>query len=320
MGFAAPPTSTGRTRILRMDGKVFDHNGGATRPVDHGKARDPRFRSEFCPLAFPCPAQGACGLRDGRKRTREQALQVPLVESNHMVQQLAAAAPHPTLGDTILPGTFERGPYGFYLQASNGCRDLGPVFCAPVMDEKSGSRLERERLPQLLDDPTACRVLRDVEMQDTPAIVADDKEAVEDAEADLGHGEEVHGRNRFPVIPKKGAPALGWLGIPWNSLHAAGDASLGYLEAQHEQFAVNARRAPGRVLRHHTEDQLPNFRRQFFPADLFSRLRDPTPVQSNSAMPANDRLRIDQHQRLLPSTPETAGEYPEDSVNRSHPG
>src|SRR5215471_11691429 len=73
-------------------------------------------------------------------------------------------------------------------------------------------------------------------MQDTPAIVADDKEAVEDAEADRGHGEEVYGRNHFPVIPKKSAPALGWLGIPRNSLHPAGDASLGYLEAQHEQF------------------------------------------------------------------------------------
>src|SRR5215471_1128475 len=67
--------------------------------------------------------------------------------------------------------------------------------------------------------------------------------------------------------------------------------------------------------------QLPNFQRQFFPVDLFSRLRDPTPVPSKtSAMPANDPLRIDQHQRLLPSTPETAGKYPKDSVNRSHSG
>ena len=39
----------------------------------------------------------------------KQPLQVPLVERNHMVEQLAAAAPHPTLGDTILPGTFEGG-------------------------------------------------------------------------------------------------------------------------------------------------------------------------------------------------------------------
>jgi hypothetical protein len=36
-------------------------------------------------------------------------------------------------------------------------------------------------------------MLRDVEMQDTPAIMADDKEAVEHAEGDRGHGEEVHG-------------------------------------------------------------------------------------------------------------------------------
>ena len=64
----------------------------------------------------------------------KQPLQVPLVESNHMVEQLAATAPHPTLGDAILPGTFERGPHGVYFQGSNGCRNLRPVFCIPVMD------------------------------------------------------------------------------------------------------------------------------------------------------------------------------------------
>src|SRR5215813_3019300 len=83
MRFIAAHTSTGRTQILAhtyiKDGRKVlrarppDHNGGAIHPVDHGKARDPRLRSEFCPLAFPCPAQGACGLRDGRKRTRRAA-------------------------------------------------------------------------------------------------------------------------------------------------------------------------------------------------------------------------------------------------------
>jgi len=33
-------------------------------------------------------------------------------------------------------------------------------------------------------------MLGDVDMQDTPAIVADDKEAVEDTEGDCGHGED----------------------------------------------------------------------------------------------------------------------------------
>ena len=45
----------------------------------------------------------------------KQPLQVPLIESNDMVEQLAAAAPHPTLGDSILTGTFEGGPHGVYF-------------------------------------------------------------------------------------------------------------------------------------------------------------------------------------------------------------
>jgi hypothetical protein len=52
-------------------------------------------------------------------------------------------------------------------------------------------------------------------VQDTSAIMADDKETVEDGECDGGHGEEVHGRNRFPVIRKKRTPTFDWLGISW---------------------------------------------------------------------------------------------------------
>jgi len=131
----------------------------------------------------------------------------------------------------------------------------------------------------------------------------------------------VHGRNRFPVIRKKHAPTFDGLGVSRCPLHPAGDDSLGDIKAQHEKLAVNARRAPGWVFRHHTEDQLPNLRGKFFPAELFPHSRDQAPVQSKSgAMPATDRLRIDEHERLLPSTQETTGEYPEDFVNRSHLG
>lgn len=37
-------------------------------------------------------------------------------------------------------------------------------------------------------------------------------------------------------------------------------------------------------------------------------------------MPADDSLRIDEHERLLPGTPEMTGKYPEDSVKCPHPG
>jgi hypothetical protein len=61
---------------------------------------------------------------------RKQPLQVPPVESNHMVEQLAAAASHPTLGNTILPGTYERGPHGIYFHGSKGRRNSVPYFAS----------------------------------------------------------------------------------------------------------------------------------------------------------------------------------------------
>ncbi len=61
-----------------------------------------------------------------------------------------------------------------------------------------------KRLPQLLDDPTARRMLRDINVQDAPTIVTDDEEAVENAERHRWHREEVHGGNRFPMVAKEG--------------------------------------------------------------------------------------------------------------------
>jgi hypothetical protein len=107
-----------------------------------------------------------------------------------------------------------------------------PYFAPRSWIRNLGAAPKRKRLPQLLDDP-AGRILRDVEMRDTPAIVADDKEAVEDAEGDRGHGGEVHGRNRVAMIAKKGQPTPGKFGISGCPRHPARDGSLRNLESQH---------------------------------------------------------------------------------------
>src|ERR1035438_5617050 len=39
----------------------------------------------------------------------EESLQMALIQRDHVVEQVAAAASDPTLGDTILPGTPNRG-------------------------------------------------------------------------------------------------------------------------------------------------------------------------------------------------------------------
>jgi hypothetical protein len=81
--------------------------------------------------------------------------------------------------------------------------------------------LEWGRFPQLLDNPLVRRVLRDVEVQDPPATMADHNKAIEDAESNRRDREEIQCRNGFPVIAKKGASTFGQFGVPRSSFHPA---------------------------------------------------------------------------------------------------
>jgi len=57
----------------------------------------------------------------------------------------------------------------------------------------------------------------DVEVQNAPAIVADDEETVEHGEGDRGNGKEIYCRDGFPVVTQKGQPALGWISVRGSS-------------------------------------------------------------------------------------------------------
>jgi hypothetical protein len=112
--FPAAHTSTGRTHILRRDGEVFGLGHPIVTVVQPtqsilGKhATRGSAASSASRRSLPQPKVRAVFMMVGNVRGK-QPLQVPLVEGNHMVEQLAAAASHPTLGDTILPGACERG-------------------------------------------------------------------------------------------------------------------------------------------------------------------------------------------------------------------
>jgi hypothetical protein len=95
------------------------------------------------------------------------------------------------------------------------------------------------------------------------------------------------------------APGQFW--ISGRMLHPTGDASLGYIDAKHEELAVDAGSTPGWVFRHHPEDQILNFLRQSFSTDLFLHLRDQGPVKSKSGtVPADHSFRSDYNERLFP--------------------
>src|SRR5664280_1746305 len=113
-----------------------------------------------------------------------------------------------------------------------------------VEQEKSGRGIVGKSFSQLMHDPGAGGMASDVEVHNAPAIMADDEEAVQNPKGESGDGEEIHGSNSFPMIAQKGQPALGGLRVLGRSFHPAGNGGFRHVEAEHEEFAMDARRTP----------------------------------------------------------------------------
>jgi hypothetical protein len=156
---------------------------------------------------------------------------------------------------------------------------------------------------------------RDVAMQNAAAVRGDDKETVENSEADRGDGEEVHGCNRFPVIAQECQPPLSWFGVSRRAAHPTGNCPLGHVKTEHEKFAMNARCAPALVLGYHPKNQVSNFFRDPFSASSSRDLRDQTPIYPKAgSVPANHRLGCNEGKRTLPAAPKPTCANPEQPV------
>jgi len=158
-------------------------------------------------------------------------------------------------------------------------------------------------------------MLRDVDVQNAPTIVADDEKTVEYAERDRWNREEIHCRNRFSMVSKEVQPALRRVRISRRSFHPAGDGSLGKIKTEHEEFAMDARGAPHWVLNDHPEDQLPNLLRRPSSTNLRPDSGDQSPVHTKaSPVPADDGFGRNDDEGLLPSRPDPSSNHPEELI------
>jgi hypothetical protein len=105
----------------------------------------------------------------------KQSFQMGFVQRNDVIQQISPAACNPPLCNPILPRAFERSSN--QSQAHRACcdRKFETILSIPIEDQESPHRLKRERLSQLLDDPRTRGVACDIEMQDSPTVMADYK-------------------------------------------------------------------------------------------------------------------------------------------------
>lgn len=125
------------------------------------------------------------------------------VQWNHVIEQLAATASDPALGDTILPGAPNRGSRTGYFHRADCGRDLQSILGVMIQNQEPGRGLVRKGFAQLLDNPTAGGMPGNIAMQDASAVVADDEEAIEYIECQSGDREKIHGGDGFAVIAQK---------------------------------------------------------------------------------------------------------------------
>src|SRR5258705_9966438 len=135
---------------------------------------------------------------------REPAFQVAFVNCDDVIQEITPATPYPTLCDSILPRTFERSAERIHPKGSNRCRDFQSILGITIKDDEPRGGSKWKCFSQLLHDPRACRMLCDIEVQDTPTVVTDDEKAIERAEDDHTNSEEGQHGNRLTRVAEIG--------------------------------------------------------------------------------------------------------------------
>jgi hypothetical protein len=70
---------------------------------------------------------------------REQEFQVAFVNCSDVIQEFTAATPSSTLGNSILPRTFERGADRTHSQGSNCCGDFPSIHGITIKNDDLGA-------------------------------------------------------------------------------------------------------------------------------------------------------------------------------------
>src|ERR1019366_8296055 len=178
--------------------------------------------------------------------------------------------------------------------AQSTCDD-GAINAIPVSDHEAGSPVPRKCLRYLACNPFCRRIPCDVDPDQISAVKSDDDECIEQVKTDSGNNEQVHSGDIWGVIAQEGEPSLAWR--PASLDHVLGDAGLRDLKPKFEKFAVDAWRAPKRVLHAHLPDQRAQPRLDLRPP--FRRARLPAPITAKAcSMPMHDRLGADDHEDL----------------------
>src|SRR6202795_1538333 len=179
--------------------------------------------------------------------------QMRLAQDNDVVQTFTPDRSDQPFDKPILPRRGWRGRPVPDAHSAQSAPDDAAIDPIPIADEVARGLIPRKSLDDLTRNPFGRRIYCDVDPDKVPVVEPDDDEGIEQVETDSWNNEQVHGGNVRRVVTQEGSPSLAGRPSPFD--HVLGDARLRDLKPELGQFAVNAWRAPKRILHAHPPDQ-----------------------------------------------------------------
>jgi len=149
-------------------------------------------------------------------------------------------------------------------------------------------------------------------MENAPTVMRQHQKHVKHLEANRRHGKEIDGDQLLGMILQEGAPGLRWRLAATH--HVFAHAALPNVDAELEQFTVDAWCAPRWVFAAHPADQVADFTGKRGSSRLAPpNVARPEPTKA-PAMPGDDCLGLNDGQRRAPVAPNAGQPGPQQTV------
>ena len=140
----------------------------------------------------------------------QQPSQVPLVQDDHMIQEILTYTANPALRNSVLPRTSECNPNRMAAHCLHGRDNIDTKLRVAIEDQESFRLFAAfPGSVQLQRNPKRVGVTSHIVVKDATLVVADNEKAVQNAETQRGYSEEVHRRNSLAIVPQKGHHSTG---------------------------------------------------------------------------------------------------------------
>src|SRR5712691_7914511 len=205
------------------------------------------------------------------------------------------------------------GAHSGDIETRQSAVEVTAVDGIPVVDQVLRSSAPGRRLQELVPDPGGGRTGGDVEVDQFPPFVADNKEDEKGPEAHCLDNEQVGRPDAAQLICKEASPAL-VVARPQPPPSVAPDGTVAHHDAELQHLAADALGPPERILVRDPADERLQLSAEAGSTESGSRL--PGPIEPPTLpVPAQDRLRLHQMKVLAPAIrPETAKPDPKNAI------